>query len=242
MLFDQIASNKRKTWIFVAGFFLLWLWLVMRLPLHAPRSWWHDYCLDHRSYLLWPWSSILWWDCSCLWMGRVRRANGTRPLPCSRRYGHGGPDSMPRAIIEWFFFKCLCNRFPNPQNAAVKWHVGALSYHESWGARSCYVGHERHIETTISAFRPLLLPLQVPLPFCLRRTDVMVGWGRSQRSDNDRDGNGLRSCLLSLFSHCSSTSCSNLVQLAISRQREFQRMHPVWSWPAILIGMITLIM
>ena len=52
MLFDQIASNKRKTWILLLVFFLLSSgWLCGWLSLYKIRSWWFGYRTDYRLYL-----------------------------------------------------------------------------------------------------------------------------------------------------------------------------------------------
>ena len=53
MLFDQIASNKRKTWILLLVFFLLLALVGYAVGYLFMRSgtWWFGYRTDYRLYL-----------------------------------------------------------------------------------------------------------------------------------------------------------------------------------------------
>ena len=80
-------------------------------------------------------------------------------------------------------------------------------------------------ETTISAFSTIAVALLVLFTLLSSMAGRMMWWGGAgrRRSDDDREGNGLEIIMLvvSLLAIVLAPLAATLVQLAISRQREF---------------------
>ena len=78
---------------------------------------------------------------------------------------------------------------------------------------------------TISVFRPIAVALASAITMLSSMAGRMMWWGGAgrRRSDDDREGNGLEIIMLvvSLLAIVLAPLAATLVQLAISRQREF---------------------
>ena len=113
----------------------------------------------------------------------------------------------------------------NPQNAAVAATSGLLAImnrEELEAVMGHEVSHIRNYDIRISTIAVALASAITLLSSMVGR---MMWWGGAgrRRSDNDRDGNGLEIIMLiiSLLAIVLAPLAATLVQLAISRQREF---------------------
>ena len=113
----------------------------------------------------------------------------------------------------------------NPQNAAVAATSGLLAImnrEELEAVMGHEVSHIRNYDIRISTISVALASAITLLSSMAGR---MMWWGGAgrRRSDNDRDGNGLEIIMLviSLLAIVLAPLAATLVQLAISRQREF---------------------
>ena len=226
MLFDQIARNKRRTWLLLLVFFLLlglvgyavgYLWLGSGyggLILALVIGFIYAVTMIFQSTNL------------------VMAMNGAQEVDeqTAPDLYHVVEDMamvaqipMPRVFI---VNDPSMNAFAtgsSPQNAAVAATTGLLAVmnrEELEGVMGHEVSHIRNYDIRISTIAVALASAITMLAGMARN---MMFWGR-RRSDDDRDGgSGLEIILLivSLISIILAPLAATLVQLAISRQREF---------------------
>lgn len=228
MLFDQIARNKRRTWLLLLVFFLLlglvgyavgYLWLGSGyggLILALVIGFIYAVTMIFQSTNL------------------VMAMNGAQEVDeqTAPDLYHVVEDMamvaqipMPRVFI---VNDPSMNAFAtgsSPQNAAVAATTGLLAVmnrEELEGVMGHEVSHIRNYDIRISTIAVALASAITMLAGMARN---MMFWGGSRRrSDDDRDGgSGLEIILLivSLISIILAPLAATLVQLAISRQREF---------------------
>ncbi len=224
MLFDQIASNKRKTWILLLVFFLL-LALVGYLFIRSGLGGLVIALIIGFIYAL----SMIFQSTEI-----VMSMNGAREVDeqTAPDLYHVVEDMalvaqipMPRIFI---IDDPALNAFAtgsNPQNAAVAATSGLLAImnrEELEAVMGHEVSHIRNYDIRISTIAVALASAITMLSSMAGR---MMWWGGAgrRRSDDDRDGNGLEIIMLvvSLLAIVLAPLAATLVQLAISRQREF---------------------
>ncbi len=228
MLFDQIARNKRKTWLLLLVFFLLlglvgyavgYLWLGSGyggLILALVIGFIYAVTMIFQSTNL------------------VMAMNGAQEVDeqTAPDLYHVVEDMamvaqipMPRVFI---VNDPSMNAFAtgsSPQNAAVAATTGLLAVmnrEELEGVMGHEVSHIRNYDIRISTIA-VALASAITMLAGMARNMMFWGGGR-RRSDDDRDGgSGLEIILLivSLISIILAPLAATLVQLAISRQREF---------------------
>ena len=228
MLFDQIASNKRRTWILLIAFFILlaligaavgYLWLGSSLGGVILAL------IIGGIYAI----SMIFQSTEV-----VMRMNGAREVTEDQapQLYHIVQDMamvaqipMPRVFI---IEDSSLNAFAtgsNPQNAAVAATSGLLAImnrEELEAVMGHEVSHIRNYDIRIST---IAVALASAITLLSSMAGRMMWWGGAgrRRSDNDRDGNGLEIIMLvvSLLAIVLAPLAATLVQLAISRQREF---------------------
>ncbi|WP_300848422.1 zinc metalloprotease HtpX [uncultured Streptococcus sp.] len=228
MLFDQIARNKRRTWLLLLVFFLLlglvgyavgYLWLGSGsggLILALVIGFIYAVTMIFQSTNL------------------VMAMNGAQEVDeqTAPDLYHVVEDMamvaqipMPRVFI---VNDPSMNAFAtgsSPQNAAVAATTGLLAVmnrEELEGVMGHEVSHIRNYDIRISTIA-VALASAITMLAGMARNMMFWGGGR-RRSDDDRDGgSGLEIILLivSLISIILAPLAATLVQLAISRQREF---------------------
>lgn len=205
MLFDQIARNKRKTWLLLLVFFLLlglvgygvgYLWL---------GSGYGGLILALVIGFIYAVTMIF--QSTNLVMAMVAQ------IPMPRVFIVNDPSMNAFATGS------------SPQNAAVAATTGLLAVmnrEELEGVMGHEVSHIRNYDIRISTIA-VALASAITMLAGMARNMMFWGGGR-RRSDDDRDGgSGLEIILLivSLISIILAPLAATLVQLAISRQREF---------------------
>ena len=228
MLFDQIARNKRRTWLLLLVFFLLlglvgyavgYLWLGSGyggLILALVIGFIYAVTMIFQSTNL------------------VMAMNGAQEVDeqTAPDLYHVVEDMamvaqipMPRVFI---VNDPSMNAFAtgsSPQNAAVAATTGLLAVmnrEELEGVMGHEVSHIRNYDIRISTIA-VALASAITMLAGMARNMMFWGGGR-RRSDDDRDGgSGLEIILpiVSLISIILAPLAATLVQLAISRQREF---------------------
>ena len=226
MLFDQIASNKRRTWILLIAFFILlaligaavgYLWLGSSLGgviLALIIGGIYAFSMIFQSTEV------------------VMRMNGAREVTEEQapQLYHIVQDMamvaqipMPRVYI---VDDPSMNAFAtgsNPQNAAVAATTGLLAVmnrEELEGVIGHEVSHIRNYDIRISTIAVALASAITMLSSIGGR---MMWWGGGRSRDDDREGSGglIVILILSLLAIVLAPLAATLVQLAISRQREF---------------------
>lgn len=228
MLFDQITSNKRKTWILLLVFFLLLALVGYAVGYLFMRSGLGGLVIAliigfiYALFMIFQSTEI------------VMSMNGAREVDeqTAPDLYHVVEDMamvaqipMPRVFI---IDDPALNAFAtgsNPQNAAVAATSGLLAImnrEELEAVMGHEVSHIRNYDIRISTIAVALASAITMLSSMAGR---MMWWGGAgrRRSDDDRDGNGLEIIMLvvSLLAIVLAPLAATLVQLAISRQREF---------------------
>ncbi|VLN16775.1 heat shock protein HtpX [Streptococcus pneumoniae] len=232
MLFDQIASNKRKTWILLLVFFLLLALVGYAVGYLFIRSGLGGLVIALVIALIIGFIYAL----SMIFQSTeiVMSMNGAREVDeqTAPDLYHVVEDMalvaqipMPRVFI---IDDPALNAFAtgsNPQNAAVAATSGLLAImnrEELEAVMGHEVSHIRNYDIRISTIAVALVSAITMLSGMAGR---MMWWGGAgrRRSDDDRDGNGLEIIMLvvSLLAIVLAPLAATLVQLAISRQREF---------------------
>ena len=228
MLFDQIARNKRKTWLLLLVFFLLlglvgygvgYLWLGSGfggLILALVIGFIYAVTMIFQSTNV------------------VMAMNGAREVDeqTAPNLYHVVEDMamvaqipMPRVYV---IDDQGLNAFAtgsNPQNAAVVATSGLLEIMNREELEAV-IGHEvSHIRNLDIRISTIAVALASAITLLSSMAGRMMWWGGDSRSrrSNDRDGGGLEIILLvlSLLAIVLAPLAATLVQLAISRQREF---------------------
>ncbi|MCY7075105.1 zinc metalloprotease HtpX [Streptococcus oralis] len=230
MLFDQIASNKRRTWILLLVFFLLLALVGYAAGYLFMRSGLGGIIIALIIGLVYALTMIFQST------EIVMSMNGAREVDeqTAPDFYHVVEDMamvaqipMPRVFI---IEDSSLNAFAtgsNPQNAAVAATSGLLAImnrEELEAVMGHEVSHIRNYDIRIST---IAVALASAITLLSSMAGRMMWWGGADRrrndNDNDRDGNGLEIIMLviSLLAIILAPLAATLVQLAISRQREF---------------------
>ena len=228
MLFDQITSNKRKTWILLLVFFLLLALVGYAVGYLFMRSGLGGMIIALIIGLIYALTMIFQSTEIVMSMNGAREVDEqTAPdlYHVVEDMAMVAQIPMPRVFI---IEDSSLNAFAtgsNPQNAAVAATSGLLAImnrEELEAVMGHEVSHIRNYDIRISTISVALASAITLLSSMAGR---MMWWGGAgrRRSDNDRDGNGLEIIMLiiSLLAIVLAPLAATLVQLAISRQREF---------------------
>ena len=228
MLFDQIASNKRRTWVLLVAFFALLALIgaaVGYLWLDSPFGGMAIAFIIGGIYAV----SMIFQSTEI-----VMSMNGAREVSEQEapELYHVVQDMamvaqipMPRVYV---IDDPGLNAFAtgsNPQNAAVAATSGLLEIMNREELEAV-IGHEvSHIRNLDIRISTIAVALASAITLLSSMAGRMMWWGGASRSrrSNDRDGGGLEIILLvlSLLAIVLAPLAATLVQLAISRQREF---------------------
>ena len=227
MLYEQIASNKRKTWVLLIVFFLLLAivgYAVGYLFMNSGFG-----CVTIAMILGFIYALTMIFQSTEI----VMSMNGAREVDRNEEpvLYHVVEDMamvaqipMPRVYV---IDDPGLNAFAtgsNPQNAAVAATSGLLEImnrEELEAVIGHEVSHIRNLDIRISTIAVALASAIILLSSMAGR---MMWWGgASRRRNSDRDSGGLEVILLviSLLAIVLAPLAATLVQLAISRQREF---------------------
>ena len=230
MLFDQIASNKRKTWILLLVFFLLLALVGYAVGYLFMRSGLGGMFIALIIGLVYALTMIFQSTEIVMSMNGAREVDEqTAPdlYHVVEDMAMVAQIPMPRVFI---IEDSSLNAFTtgsNPQNAAVAATSGLLAImnrEELEAVMGHEVSHIRNYDIRIST---IAVALASAITLLSSMAGRMMWWGGADRrrndNDNDRDGNGLEIIMLviSLLAIILAPLAATLVQLAISRQREF---------------------
>ena len=228
MLFDQIASNKRRTWILLLVFCLLLALVGYAVGYLFMRSGLGGLVIALIIGFIYALSMIFQSTEIVMSMNGAREVDEqTAPdlYHVVEDMAMVAQIPMPRVFI---IEDPALNAFAtgsNPQNAAVAATSGLLAImnrEELEAVMGHEVSHIRNYDIRISTIAVALASAITMLSSMAGR---MMWWGGAgrRRSDDDRDGNGLEIIMLvvSLLAIVLAPLAATLVQLAISRQREF---------------------
>ena len=230
MLFDQIASNKRRTWILLLVFFLLLTLVGYAVGYLFMRSGLGGMIIALIIGLIYALTMIFQSTEIVMSMNGAREVDEqTAPdlYHVVEDMAMVAQIPMPRVFI---IEDSSLNAFAtgsNPQNAAVAATSGLLAImnrEELEAVMGHEVSHIRNYDIRIST---IAVALASAITLRSSMAGRMMWWGGADRrrndNDNDRDGNGLEIIMLviSLLAIILAPLAATLVQLAISRQREF---------------------
>lgn len=227
MLFDQIASNKRRTWFLLIAFFGL-----LALIGAAVGYLWLDSAFGGLilAFIIGGIYAI-----SMIFQSTevVMAMNGAREVSEQEapELYHVVQDMAMVAQIPMPRVYIVEDASPNafatgskPENAAVATTTGLLAImnrEELEGVMGHEVSHIRNYDIRISTIAVALASAITMLSSLAGR---MMWFGGGRRSSNDRDndsGIGIILLIVSLIAIILAPLAATLVQLAISRQREF---------------------
>ena len=228
MLYKQIASNKRKTWILLIVFFLLLAIVGYAVGFLFMNSGIWGVTVAMIIGLIYALTMIFQST------EIVMSMNGAREVDRNEEpvLYHVVEDMamvaqipMPRVYV---IDDPGLNAFAtgsNPQNAAVAATLGLLEIMNREELEAV-IGHEvSHIRNLDIRISTIAVALASAITLLSSMAGRMMWWGGASRSrrSNDRDGGGLEIILLvlSLLAIVLAPLAATLVQLAISRQREF---------------------
>jgi len=228
MLFDQIESNKRKTWILLLVFFLLLALVGYAVGYLFMRSGLGGMIIALIIGFVYALTMIFQSTEIVMSMNGAREVDEqTAPdlYHVVEDMAMVAQIPMPRVFI---IEDSSLNAFAtgsNPQNAAVAATSGLLAImnrEELEAVMGHEVSHIRNYDIRIST---IAVALASAITLLSSMAGRMMWWGGAdrRRNDNDRDGNGLEIIMLviSLLAIVLAPLAATLVQLAISRQREF---------------------
>ena len=228
MLYDQIASNKRRTWILLLVFFLLLALVGYAVGYLFMRSGLGGLVIALIIGFIYALSMIFQSTEIVMSMNGAREVNEqTAPTlyHVVEDMAMVAQIPMPRVFI---IEDASLNAFAtgsNPQNAAVAATSGLLAIMNREELEAV-IGHEvSHIRNYDIRISTIAVALASAITLLSSMAGRMMWWGgasRGRRSD-DRDSGGLEIILLvvSLLAIVLAPLAATLVQLAISRQREF---------------------
>ena len=228
MLYKQIASNKRKTWVLLIVFFLLLAIVGYAVGFLFMNSGIWGVTVAMIIGLIYALTMIFQST------EIVMSMNGAREVDRNEEpvLYHVVEDMamvaqipMPRVYV---IDDSGLNAFAtgsNPQNAAVAATSGLLEIMNREELEAV-IGHEvSHIRNLDIRISTIAVALASAITLLSSMAGRMMWWGGASRSrrSNDRDGGGLEIILLvlSLLAIVLAPLAATLVQLAISRQREF---------------------
>ena len=227
MLFDQIASNKRRTWVLLVAFFALLALIgaaVGYLWLDSPFGGMAIAFIIGGIYAV----SMIFQSTEI-----VMSMNGAREVSEQEapELYHVVQDMAMVAQIPMPRVYIVEDASPNafatgskPENAAVAATTGLLALmnrEELEGVMGHEVSHIRNYDIRISTIAVALTSAVTMLSSMAGR---MMWYGGSGRRRNDRDndnGLGIVLMIVSLLALLLAPLAATLVQLAISRQREY---------------------
>ena len=227
MLYEQIASNKRKTWVLLIVFFLLLAIVGYAVGYLFMNSGFGGVTIAMILGFIYALTMIFQST------EIVMSMNGAREVDRNEEpvLYHVVEDMakvaqipMPRVYV---IDDPGLNAFAtgsNPQNAAVAATSGLLEImnrEELEAVIGHEVSHIRNLDIRISTIAVALASAITLLSSMAGR--MMWGGGASRRRNSDRDSGGLEVIMLviSLLAIVLAPLAATLVQLAISRQREF---------------------
>ena len=226
MLYQQIASNKRKTVVLLTVFFLLLALLGYAVGYLFMNSGFMGIILAILIGLVYAVSMIFQST------EIVMSMNGAREVDRNEEpvLYHVVEDMamvaqipMPRVYV---IDDAGLNAFAtgsDPQNAAVAATTGLLDIMNREELEAV-IGHEvSHIRNLDIRISTIAVALASAITLLSSMAGRMMWWGGASRRSNDRDSGGLEIILmiLSLLAIVLAPLAATLVQLAISRQREF---------------------
>ena len=228
MLYEQIASNKRKTWVLLIVFFLLLAIVGYAVGYLFMNSGFGGVTIAMILGFIYALTMIFQST------EIVMSMNGAREVDRNEEsvLYHVVEDMamvaqipMPRVYV---IDDPGLNAFAtgsNPQNAAVAATSGLLEImnrEELEAVIGHEVGHIRNLDIRIST---IAVALASAITLLSSMAGRMMWWGGASRSrrNSDRDSGGLEVIMLviSLLAIVLAPLAATLVQLAISRQREF---------------------
>ena len=227
MLFDQIASNKRRTWVLLAAFFALLALIgaaVGYLWLDSPFGGMAIAFIIGGIYAV----SMIFQSTEI-----VMSMNGAREVSEQEapELYHVVQDMAMVAQIPMPRVYIIEDASPNafatgskPENAAVAATTGLLALmnrEELEGVMGHEVSHIRNYDIRISTIAVALTSAVTMLSSMAGRM-MWFGGGSRRRNDRDNDnGLGIVLMIVSLLALLLAPLAATLVQLAISRQREY---------------------
>jgi len=228
MLYDQIASNKRRTWILLLVFFLLLALVGYAVGYLFMRSGLGGLVIALIIGFIYALSMIFQSTEIVMSMNGAREVNEqTAPTlyHVVEDMAMVAQIPMPRVFI---INDASLNAFAtcsNPQNTDVAATSGLLAVMNREELEAV-IGHEvSHIRNYDIRISTIAVALASAITLLSSMAGRMMWWGgadRGRRSD-DRDSGGLEIIMLvvSLLAIVLAPLAATLVQLAISRQREF---------------------
>lgn len=226
MLYKQIASNKRKTWILLIVFFLLLAIVGYAVGFLFLNS--GIWGVTVAMIIGFIYALTMIFQSTEI----VMSMNGAREVDRNEEpvLYHVVEDMamvaqipMPRVYV---IDDQGLNAFAtgsNPQNAAVVATSGLLEIMNREELEAV-IGHEvSHIRNLDIRISTIAVALASAITLLSSMAGRMMWWGGASRRSNDRDSGGLEIILmiLSLLAIVLAPLAATLVQLAISRQREF---------------------
>lgn len=226
MLYKQIASNKRKTWILLIVFFLLLAIVGYAVGFLFMNS--GIWGVTIAMIIGFIYALTMIFQSTEI----VMSMNGAREVDRNEEpvLYHVVEDMamvaqipMPRVYV---IDDPGLNAFAtgsNPQNAAVAATSGLLEIMNREELEAV-IGHEvSHIRNLDIRISTIAVALASAITLLSSMAGRMMWWGGASRRSNDRDSGGLEIILmiLSLLAIVLAPLAATLVQLAISRQREF---------------------
>ena len=228
MLYEQIASNKRKTWVLLIVFFLLLAIVGYAVGYLFMNSGFGGVTIAMILGFIYALTMIFQST------EIVMSMNGAREVDRNEEpvLYHVVEDMatvaqipMPRVYV---IDDPGLNAFAtgsNPRNAAVAATSGLLEIMNREELEAV-IGHEvSHIRNLDIRISTIAVALASAITLLSSMAGRMMWWGGASRSrrSNDRDGGGIEVILLviSLLAIVLAPLAATLVQLAISRQREF---------------------
>ena len=227
MLYDQIASNKRRTWILLLVFFLLLALVGYAVGYLFMRSGLGGLVIALIIGFIYALSMIFQSTEIVMSMNGAREVNEqTAPTlyHVVEDMAMVAQIPMPRVFI---IDDASLNAFAtgsNPQNAAVAATSGLLAIMNREELEAV-IGHEvSHIRNYDIRISTIAVALASAITMLSSIGGRMMWWGGGRNRDDDREGSsGLEivMLILSLLTIVLAPLAATLVQLAISRQREF---------------------
>lgn len=229
MLFEQIARNKRRTWLLLAVFFILLAFVGYAVGYLWLRSGLGGMVVALIIGVIYAVSMIFQSTDIVMSMNGAHEVNEqTAPTlyHVVEDMAMVAQIPMPRVFI---IDDPSLNAFAtgsNPQNAAVAATSGLLSVmnrEELEAVMGHEVSHIRNYDIRISTIAVALASAITMLSSMAGRMMWWGGYSGRRRRDSNREGGGLEIILLllSLLAVVLAPLAATLVQLAISRQREF---------------------
>lgn len=229
MLFEQIARNKRRTWLLLGVFFVLLALVGYAVGYLWLRSGLGGMIIALIIGAIYAVSMIFQSTDIVMSMNGAREVNEqTAPdlYHVVEDMAMVAQIPMPRVFI---IDDPGLNAFAtgsNPQNAAVaatSGLLGVMNREELEAVMGHEVSHIRNYDIRISTIAVALASAITMLSSMAGRMMWWGGYGGRRRRDDDREGGGLEvvMLLISLLAVILAPLAATLVQLAISRQREF---------------------